>query len=358
MKTSHPVALAALVASLVGIPADGQTVYSKPAGFVKLGDVTPNEPSVPPQTDVRVAIPLERETSFAGTYASSTAYVPPDPGPEAFATLTVEDAPGWDASANGGEGEWAASGGTPYCVVVTSGVEEGLRALIQSNTADTLTIEQTTEGQLQNIGIGDTLAIRPCWTLKSFFAESDIPAGTWAFLFEGDTSGKFISPDIVAIYNGSSWVYISEDGIADGLILHPGESFIIRSGVNPIATLSVFGNVPMENHRARITKWESDLAQDTTIGFTSPVPTPIGLSGLGFTPGDLFMHYSDAPGTNKSPAGVLIYNGEGWVDLFSDDGVVDESFMIQPGKGYLYRQHQDGPQGVADWKADVTYPTD
>lgn len=338
-----------LVVSLPVLPVGAEIVYSEPAGFVKMGNTAADGetiPAVPANTDVRLTIPLDRELAHAGL-------IDDDANETDGTTITFQGTPGWTLN------QWAPGGGETYCAIIGSGVQDGLRGLISGNDANSLTISSIqNNADLSQVAHGDTVEIRPCWTLGSFFADSDIPAGTQLFLFAGETPGQNISPNTTIFRSTTDWRILSDatlpvNTLVDDWILHPGESLMLRTLGTPVDSLVVFGDVPTSGHKAPIEKLETSVAQDTTIGYFSPVPETIGASGLGFTAGDQLLVFppNDTAGLNKSALQILFYNGSNWASLLPFDNTnIDDTFLLQPGVGYVYRQ-LTGAAGTYDWSS-------
>lgn len=321
----------------------GQAVYSNPAGYVKLGNTTVGEDAVPANTDMRISVPLEPKKEFVGTVDSTTA-----------TTLVVADSPNFSTD------QWNPASGEPYQVKITNGSEEGLWSPILSHTGDTLTLSPVV-GDLTAIAVGDSIEILKCWTVGSLFEGQTIPPGTQLLLFSGTTPGEDISSDVILVWSGTSWIYLlgrpdGADPNADDVILHPGESFIVRTLGNPIVKLTAFGDVPLNRHRSIISKLDGATSQDSAVGYYSPVPEMIGDSGLGFSPGDQLLVFDrTSAGQNKSAEKILVYSGSDWIGLLGISGIVSDSFSLQPGEGYVYRQASAVPAGDSEWSDEQNY---
>lgn len=336
MKFLCPTIFLVLVAS----SRAADPVYTHPKGFVKMGDTSVSATdAVPASTDVRLSVPLDRPADFIGTVASSTS-----------STVTVTGTPNWTTD------QWV-GGADAYVAEIASGTENGLRGLVTANSGDTLTLQLTTPGDLSAVAADDSIRLRKNWTLGAFFADSTIPAGTQVLFYSGTTPGINNSPNSAAVWSGSAWIYtVGGSGDATSALLHPGESFVLRTGPNPISALRTFGDVPAANHRTSLAKLSPSVGQDTTFGFTGAAPEVIGLSGLGFTPGDQVLAYDqESAGLNKSPTTVVVWSGSSWLGVVGLAGDVSSTFTLEPGAGYVYRQGASAPDGEVDWNDTQEY---
>lgn len=324
---------------LLSGPLAAQTVFTQSAGYVKIGNTTAGENAIPANTDYRISVPFDTKKEFVGTVSSTSA-----------TEITVDGNPGFATD------QWSIISGIPYQARISNGDEEGLWAVVVSNTADTLSVIVEV-GDLTNVQPGDGLEILPCWTVASLFADQEIPPGTQILLFSGNLPGENISSDTILVWNGTNWLFLlgrpedAPDLIADDLVIHPGESFILRTLANPIANLALFGTVPSTRHRIVVSKLDASLPQDSTIGYFGPVPEPIGDSNLGFNPGDQLLVFDNLnPGTNQSASRILVFSGSTWLGLIGISGDVSDSFMLEPGAGYILRQPSIAPAVDTEWR--------
>jgi uncharacterized protein (TIGR02597 family) len=336
MKTylSYSFILAAAACSL----ATGQTAYTTPVGYVSLGDNTAGQPAIKAGTDSAISIPLNRATEFAGQVASVTAN-----------TITVSGNTAWTTTPK----QWAPNAETPYLISICSGVENGFVGLITNNTSDTLTVTPITMGSLTNVVATDQVKIYKAWTLISLFPSGTFTPGVRLFGFSGVSAGINIAPDLNYVWGGVNWKKGSV--ISDNVILYAGESFFIRTLLNPVASLSISGEVPTSNSRTIIDKFTAGVAQDTRVGYTSPVDEPIGVSGLGskLTPGDrLFGFNSSTAGINKAATDNVVWNGVNWK---IGSAIVDSTYLLKSGKGYFVRRLAAATTGSVDWKDQPSY---
>lgn len=328
--------LLAVLSVAPGIGHTAEPVYSDPVGFVKLGNASPtpgNPDAVPADTDITFSLPLEREIQFTGTVASTAAD-----------EITVQGSPAWTAN------QWVPASGAPYVAVIGSGAENGLRGLITGNTVDTLTLDLSTPGNLLNVSVGDSVAIRQAWTVASVFADAQIPNNCELVVFDQTKDGINHSGSAKYLVYEGVWYDAGDFSISDDIVLHPGERFRFRSKETPIPTLTLFGDVPLAANRVDITKDGPANDEDMEIDSGLPIPTLVGDLTIPAENNDELLIFDNvSSGINKAPsqAGKLIFYNGLWYDAvtFAD---VTTSFIIEPGQGFVFRR-DEGSSTSAEW---------
>ena len=335
MKTYLPYSLI-LAAAASGMAFGAETAYTTPVGYVTLGDDTAGQPAIKASTDVAVSIPLIRSTDYAGAVSGTS-----------NSTISLAGTPAWATN------QWAPGAATPYLVAVNSGAENGFVGLITANSADTLTVTPVTGGSLTNVVAADTVKIYKAWTLISLFPSGTFPAGVRVFAFSGVFAGTNLAADLNFLWNGTNWT--KSGVVSNDTIFYPGESFFIRTLATQVATLTLTGEIPTANSRTYIDKVTAGVAQDTRVGYVSPVDELIGSSGLStnLTPGDrLFSFNNSAAGTNKAATDNVLWNGTNW----TLSGVtVSATYALKGGKGYFVRRLANAPVGSGDWVDKQSY---
>lgn len=330
--------LGSVIAGLA-VSGFGQTVVSTdPVGFVNV--------TVPAQSDAVLAVPLYRAAAFKGKIQSISGN-----------TLTVAGSPDWAANQFV---QALPSQTDTFAVLIATGVKEGLIAKITANTPNQLTIEVPTGDDLIGIksnetdGEGDTLDVIPHWTPSSLLTGSVVP-GTNLLVPPSNQPGINLSASLILVYTGSSWL---NTGTFTNASHHPfefGRAFIARNNSVSPQSLSLVGSVPMAKHRAIIRTLQANRTQDTWLGFHSPVPTKIGETGLGLSPGDnLLVFDNSAVGKNKSAAQILVFTGAIWLDTGTFANV-SETFHLQPGSGCILRKNQTVTPTAFVWSALPPY---
>lgn len=323
-----------LAAAATGM-AFGQTAYTTPVGYVALGDTTAGQPAVKATTDSAISIPLARPTEYSGLVASV-----------AGSTVTVEGTPAFTVN------QFTS---VPYTLTVKSGTQKGLTAVVTANTANSITLTAVT-GSVAGIAAGDQVIVAKAWTVGSFLPIAGIPNGTQLIAFDGSANGTNLPASQIYTKGPSNWIQtFGGSGDATNAILYPGESFILRTGPNPIAALSVSGEVPTTNHRTIINKKLASVAQDTRISYFSPTGEAVSASTIPASNGDQLIIFNNAAsGTNKAASVILTKAPTGWIGTFGLSGNQD-AYQIGSGVGYLYRRGSTAPVGDLDWSDQQGY---
>ena len=328
MKTYIPYSLLAALAAC-GMASGASTAYTTPVGYVSLGD-TAGANAVAANTDSMISVPLARPAEYAGTVASVGAN-----------TLTVSGTPSWTTN------QFTS---VPYCLVVKSGAQKGLFAVITANTVDTLTLTVTT-GVLSGVVAADQVVIAKCWTLGSFLPIAGIPTGTTLLAYNGTTPGINLAANLIYTKGPSNWIQtFGGSGDATNHILYPGESFILRTGANPVPSLVISGEVPTWNSRTSINKLTATgTGQDNRISYFSPVGEALSLSSIPASTGDALLIFNNvAIGKNKAASAIITKGPTSWVGTFGLSGNQD-AYQLIGGVGYVYRRAASAPAGSLDW---------
>ncbi len=330
-----PIIPSTLLAALLAVGA-AHAAATDPVGYVSLGDTTAGQPAIKPNTDVAVAIPLDKPAAFAGTVASVAGNVITISGTPALGSFTA----------------------TPNIAKLESGAKTGLNGLITANTANTVTITVPTGDSLTGVIAGDAISLRPAWTVVGTFGTT-LPAGTQILGFSGNTPGINLASDLVYEFDGSNWVDAIFGDTVDNNVFYTGESFVIRNNAaTPIASLVVSGEVPTTNSRVIVSRFAgAPNGQDNRVAYVSPVNETIGDSHLGAisTPGDQILAFNNnAAGINKSSSTIVEWDGADWVDAIFGDTVTN-TFNLVGGQGYVLRRAAAAPVGDTIWADQPSY---
>lgn len=335
-------AIALAQSSLFGVSTD-------PVGFVSV--------SVPANSDAVLAVPLNRAAEFKGVIQSISGNV-----------ITVAGTPAWTAN----QFVQSLPGQTKtYAVQIAAGAKEGMIGRITANGTDTITVTLDNGDDLTNIGTvaapldpdgagpltaqADQIDIMPYWTPISL-VNAGISAGTNILLFPTSTPGVNLSAGTILTYTGTGWLNTSTFTDASHTSLGFGQGFVLRNNhASNVATVSFVGSVPMSKHRSVIRTLAGNTSQDQWIAYNSPVPTLIGQSGLGFSPGDnLLVFDNSTSGKNKSATQILVYTGSSWLNTNGFANVTN-TFYLQPGFGYLLRKNQTATPQNFVWQNLQSY---
>ncbi|MEP4076754.1 TIGR02597 family protein [Haloferula sp.] len=317
-----------LASAAISTAPGADPIFTAPVGFVKLGNTAGGmAPAVAANSDTRLTIPLEQSVEFTGTVDLSTSN-----------TVKVTGSPGWTTD------QWTPGTGEPFGVIIKSGAEDGLRALITAHTADTLTVSVTSPGDLTNLVSGDSISIRKCWTLQNLVAGQVIPDGTQLLLWSETLSDiNQISTDSY-VFGGGNWY--NNVGFSDGnnVILHPGESFVLRTPPGTsIANLTLFGDVPDSALRNILHKDGPTGAEDLHIASMLPVPSLVADLAIPVKDGDqLFVYDPAGTGINQPASDSYVFGGGSWYNNIGFANVT-ATLTMEPGLGYIVRRAASSP---------------
>ncbi len=339
-------------------PLWAETIYAPVGGYVRLG-ATGEGPAVAAGSDVYLTLPLVNNLALAATVnETSEAVLDSETGEVlAPATIRVSGAPTF------GDDEWASGADAPFGATITTGAEAGLRVLIipddDSNPdGDLLTVEVTSPGLLSSVAPGERLEIRPCWTLGRLFEGSGVYDNCKIYLYEVSSGGINKSSSRSFIYFSGTWYNGSTGAVSNDTVLHPGETFVFRSGVDPIEELRIFGAIPRARHRADLSKNVPTDTEDLFVSHSDPIPVPVGgAGGLGLPAENndkIYVYDNSSAGINKSSSVSLIYFSGSWYNGSTGQNVT-ETFLLEPGRGFVLRRSSGSDPGAA-WARDRFYP--
>lgn len=337
-------AIALAQSSLFGVSTD-------PVGFVSV--------SVPANSDAVLAVPLNRAAEFKGVIQSISGNV-----------ITVAGTPAWTANAFAP----GVTANKTYAVQIAGGAKEGMIGRITANGVNTITVTLDSGDDLTNIGTvaapldpdgagpltaqADQLDIMPYWTPQSLL--SNPPNGTEIFSYRSITSSGAVgtnqSPSILTVYDSgsSSWLDQITEEVVNHTPLRFGSAFALRNNSASAYNVSFVGSVPMSKHRSHLATLTGNVDQDIRIGFSSPVPELLSAVNLPASNGDqLFIYDNSAPGKNKSPTQVLVFDSGTWLDSVTESPV--PSFQLIPGSGYVYRKFRTANPTVSVWTDIQSY---
>ena len=315
--------------------ASAQTATTDPVGFVSV--------TVPAQSDAVLAVPLNRSAAFKGKIQTISSNV-----------ITVAGTPAWTANQFV---QAIPTQNDTFAIQIATGTKEGLIAKVTANGTNTLTVQFDAGDDLTGVksvdvdGIlnADEIDVLPYWTPASLFTTAP-GAGVQILLIPTSTPGTNLSASSILVFTGSAWLNTSNFQSADHSPLQFAQAFILRNNAVAPLAVSLVGAVPMSAHRRLVSTLAANTPQDNWLGYLSPVPSPIGDTGLGFSAGDqLLVFDNSAVGTNKSASQILVYTGSAWLDTANFQNV-SATFQMQPGFGYVLRRAQSASPAATEWK--------
>ncbi|KAF0094827.1 MAG: hypothetical protein E1N59_1562 [Puniceicoccaceae bacterium 5H] len=318
LSLSQGICIAAWTAAAV--LASAAQEYSEPIGALRV--------TLKGGSDTRVGLPLDRQPVYQGQVASISG-----------STLTLSGTPGWT------NGQWvsgAPASGDTYQLLFMSGTEEGMALTITGNDADTVAVELGNETLAEVStdamdGTGDQVRIVPCATPQSLFSNAALPDQTILYLYDQDAPEINKAPkDILTYFDGYGW-YTADYQEASYRPLERGTSFLVRLPKDSAdVDLVLQGHVPMTVDRKRIPAVAGQPV-DYPLSVSDPMGVSVGESGLGLTNQTVLYAYDETEaGFDPSPNKILTYyEGYGWYD--TSFNLVSDSFMLEPGTGYVLR---------------------
>lgn len=354
MRTSRPtLTLLAAFAALGGLLSsiNAQSVVTQPVGAVSVQSGA--------EADTIFSLTLVRPAAFTGLVSAKSA-----------SALTL-----------GGSGftvgQFAYSAGVQpntFYVQVLTGAAAGQFATITSSGVDSVTTEFESD-ILSDIAIGDSVVIRPYWTLGTVFpatgagssfiaSTSNLAGGRRTEILVPNVAGTGLNRAPVATYfYNSFWRRTTSVGTNQNDTILLPDSFVIVRG-NNYATptgLTLVGDVNTYSHTVPLLATATGR-NDNLVGV--PFPADISLNNLGLIGaggfvastsnlaggrGDELLVYNvSAAGKNRAPAATYFYNGF-WRQTTAV-GTNQNATVIPAGSAIIIRKKEFAGGQLTDWK--------
>jgi len=374
-----PAALAlSLGIALFAASGNAQTVVTDPVGFTSTSCLS--------NSDTLVSIPFTRPQAFVGAAASV-----------AGGTITVSGSPGWTTN------QFVYAPGTQpnhYYALIgaasTSNPKEGHTYTITANTANTVTVDVTSDS-LTGIPTNAQVVIIPYWTLATVYPATNagvsFTATTQTRTFQTQLlipnyNATGINPSAAAIYffsnnvngdtnNGIGWRIVGDNMTDHGDdVLIPDGYFIVRNLNNaPTLPLTAVGGV-LTKKLAVPELSNAASGRDNSVSMVRPVN--VALNATGLNPADnsfvattqtrtlqdqLFVFDNTTVALNKSPSAIYIYgnnlngdtnNGIGW-RIVGDNMTDHGGDLIPSGSALIIRKAANGTGLPVYWTNAPTY---
>jgi Verrucomicrobium spinosum paralogous family TIGR02597 len=374
-----PAALAlSLGIALFAASGNAQTVVTDPVGFTSTSCLS--------NSDTLVSIPFTRPQAFVGAAASV-----------AGGTITVSGSPGWTTN------QFVYAPGTQpnhYYALIgaasTSNPKEGHTYTITANTANTVTVDVTSDS-LTGIPTNAQVVIIPYWTLATVYPATNagvsFTATTQTRTFQTQLlipnyNATGINPSAAAIYffsnnvngdtnNGIGWRIVGDNMTDHGDdVLIPDGYFIVRNLNNaPTLPLTAVGGV-LTKKLAVPELTNAASGRDNSVSMVRPVNVALNVTGL--NPADnsfvattqtrtlqdqLFVFDNTTVALNKSPSAIYIYgnnlngdtnNGIGW-RIVGDNMTDHGGDLIPSGSALIIRKAANGTGLPVYWTNAPTY---
>jgi len=285
--------------------------------------------NVQPGSDAALSAPLHRAADFSGVVSVV----------DSSSVITVGGTPGWNVDT------FASS----HYLFVNNGDMEGAFAVVSANSADSVTLSFVSEnlnlGQVGGLNVGDRISLIPFWTLGTLYPEDSVPDGTRILLYDRTVVGvNLSSAQSFTYFTGFGWFAGANPG--ENHPIYPDESYLIRAPASEGIEIALTGSVNVSDFRLALDSVDPGTTQD--IRLTSSLPVPVELGSIfgedGVTDGDRVLFFDNAlSGVNKSSSTSAVYfAGFGWFAGATDMN----EYMIQPGKGFIYRKNGTNPADV------------
>lgn len=331
--------------------SQAQSVSSTPVGYVTY--------TVNANTDVRLGIPMEQASSFAGSVSSVASGVI-DAG-SAVGDLTTD----------------------AHYVKITSGTLAGnwYEVTAASDNAITVAEDLAAAGLVAD----DTFQVIPFWTLNTLLPSGgNLPASVSVFdasavlfTFDPTATGTNIPTNTGYLYHSgeqgpAGWYNSSNPslGLQNDVVINPDLHVMIRNLTSNAASLVFAGTVPSAVSSLNIVSTDS-ASQDNLV--YNPYPSSITLANSNlhesgavagsanvFSPTDVvFLFDADASGTNKpSSIGYFYHTGEqgpsGWYNSSNPSLGLQDDVVIGEGEAIMIRKASSSNANIS-WSPALPY---
>lgn len=333
-------------------------------------------------SDTIFSIPVTRSPAFVGLVDSVSG-----------STITVKGTPAWETSPQ----EFVYDSETQtntYYAVFGSGARNGMYYIIESNTADTITVDLAGDTLEGNVVTDDSIRIFPFWTFNTLFPQGEgiptsdslgSPDGLILIPTESDSINQGSSAQYFyytgSSFGGEGWRRITADPptpptqiVNDDVIL-PDHYVTIRNRTDSPTTAVVSGPV-IQTDFSTILMDSASGERDNAVGFNVPIPVSLAESNLiesgafesspslGSPVDLLFVYDQTTPGFNKGSSAIYFhysgssFGGPGWRKITNPPTppttIVDGEDVFQPGQGVVIRKG-GGTGSSAIWNLTPSY---
>jgi uncharacterized protein (TIGR02597 family) len=307
----------------------GTTAYTEPMGGLII--------TCPNNSDTMLTTPFHKPGVYTGLISSGSGN-----------SVIVQGAPGWTTD------EFVTS--AAHYALICSGVLEGQALPILGNSTNTLTVDPG-DSDLSTLTATDNLIIVPFWTLEALIGISS-PNGLQILTYDLDFAGINLGASTVYTHYTTFGWYLGGTP-SGGVILHPGEAFILRNTSGSDFSLIFSGNVQGSTHRTQFHTLQADVNQDNHVGLTTPTDIALSDANIGY-PGDQLLIFDNSTiGTNKAASDIItFYETFGWYrggTKVDDPGDPANLLYLKAGQGYIYRKSSSISPSAFDWAFTPSY---
>lgn len=305
-------AAALLLASMVGVQAEAQTVYA----YVS--------ETIPANSDVLVSVPVNNSIEVELTTSSVAGSI-----------LTVPNSPDFAA------GDYSQGAFARYYVRFIDGPAAGLWSSVTANSETTLTIDNADVAALASAGGGDTIRVYKHHTINSVFPDSllnisFVTGSQLLFFSASDTQNKAPGSDLTAGY--TTFLNIGW-GAEGGRPIYPEEAFIIRNNSGNPLTYVKTGVAP--DHPVSFLL-KAGVAKDTPLGTGYPAAVTVKETGLGGFTGRQILTQGGV-GQAQAPGSAATYSFTAFLNIGWGAG---SDVALAPNSAFLFRQPAGDVGGV------------
>jgi len=332
------------------------TVSSPPMGCVNL--------TLQGRTDNLISIPLLQEPVAIGHVLVVTSN-----------TVTL-DTSGWTVN------QYAPGTTQSFYAEISTGQLKGLSYPVVSNTNDTLTFNTGTDNLTQHplgaVAVGDTVRIRPAWTVGTIFGASDTdialtPFTTLPTAPQADSGDSllFFDPANLGIQKvpSSRLVYVQSTGwrtLSDattdqeGYALPPLSPILVRLHDTTGQVVVLLGDAYQAPALLTLPGGNGTVANDAFVAVAQSEPVSLNNSALAnIDPTksrvkasesitqreDLLLAFDPTrKGFERSPEHIYYYlSSQGWQEVGSTSTTVGDSILLDPTQIYVLRKRANSP---------------
>ncbi len=341
------------------------TVSSPPMGCVNL--------VLQGRADNLISIPLLQEPVAIGHVLVVTS------------TTVTLDTSGWTIN------QYAPGATQSFYAEISTGQLKGLSYAVVSNTADTLTLNtgsnKLTQHRLGAVAVGDTVRIRPAWTVGTIFGMSDsdvaltpfptLPtslqadSGDSLLFFDSTAVGIRKTPSARLVYVQSTGWRAPSDGATDqeGYVLPPLSPVLVRLHNSTGQEVVVLGDAYQAPALLTLTGGNGTQANDSFVAVAQSEPVSLNNSGLANADStqslvkassstsqreDLLLAFDPTrKGFERPPEHIYFYlSGQGWEEVGSNSMTVGDNVFLDPAQIYVLRKRATSTS--TDWKQNFT----
>jgi uncharacterized protein (TIGR02597 family) len=371
-----------VLAGTISVPQlSAVDAFSDPVGYHTL--------SIVGASDNVMSLPMVRDAVFTGTVGGAITAT-------SFNVLAGQTPPTWTAD------QFVYSAGIQrltYYVEFTTGQLRGLFYKVQNNGTGSLTLDtegdnlttHPVNGVAAALAVGDSIKIRPYWTVKDAFevngtpiiesranvilAKDDILIPNYTLFGTNKAAAPIIfhTTQVGGSAAGPGWRAVGQ-GVTDfaDFVLRPNEAFITRRRNAATVSLTNLGAVNLNRAITFVPGGNGTSANDIYVSLARPSAVTLDASGLRIADQtaslikdsanttirqDEVYAFNAPAGLNAAAPNVYFYlngaAGTGWRKVGSAATDIGSTVTLEPGKAYIVRKK--AANAGRDWVNDPNY---